>query len=57
MTALEQLAVDGDGLLALAHDGIDHGHVALVMLVARIPSHGFLQERHDFQAAGQHLVV
>ena len=38
----EQLAVDGDGLLALAHDGIDDGHVSLVVLVARVAAHGLL---------------
>lgn len=34
--------IDIYGLLAFAHDGIDHCHIALVMLVAWIATHGLL---------------
>ena len=47
--ALQQLAVDGHGLVALAHDGVNDGHVTLIILVAGAAAHGFLQQRHHRQ--------
>ena len=41
--------IDADGLVVFAHDAIDDGHVALVVLVARMAAHGFLQQRHHLQ--------
>ncbi len=49
MVAGEELSIYADGLLAFAHDDIYHGHVALVVLVARMAPHGLLQKGHHLQ--------
>ena len=46
MVLAEQLAVDGHSLLALAHDTIDEGHEALVVLVAWLTANGLGEQRH-----------
>ena len=50
MVTCEQLAIDVDGLLPLAHDTVDDSHVSVVVLVARMATHGLLQQRHDFES-------